>query len=227
MNAEARSGRGLGSAYEQRRREIVDAVVEVAGSGGLEAVNVRDIADRAGVSLGRVQHYFPSKTDLMAAAFDQVSRAATGRIQQRLADDPALRNPVATLGLIVEELIPDGPERRTELAVAFAFTARALVDPELAARLRQGYAELRALVARLLAEGVAAGLFVLRATPEAEADRCLALVEGLGVYVLLGHRTAAEARRLALEALTPDWLRVHETPTRHLRGPFGGVSQRR
>lgn len=212
MSSEARAGRGLGSAYEQRRREIVDAVVEVAGSGGLEAVNVREIADRAGVSLGRVQHYFPSKSDLMAAAFDQVSQAATTRIQQRIADEPALENPAATLGLIVEELIPDDPERRTELAVAFAFTARALVDPELAARMREGYATLQELVSLLLAEGVKAGLFVLRSSPAAEAGRCLALIEGLGVHVLIGHRTAAEARRLALEALTPIWRRRDDEP---------------
>ncbi len=214
MDGEPRSGRGLGAAYQQRRLEIVDAVHEVIGSGGLEAVNVRDVADRAGVSLGRVQHYFPTKGDLIAAAFDRVSRAATGRIRQRLDDDPALRNPAATLGLIVAELIPDDPERRAESAVAVAFTARALVDPGLAARLRQEYAELRDLVGRVLAEGAAAGQFVLRASPEAEADRCLALVEGLGVYVLLGHRTAAEARQLALDALTPDWLRTRDAAGR-------------
>ncbi len=210
MSGEARAGRGLGSAYEERRREIIHAVVEVAGRGGLEAVNVREVADRAGVSLGRVQHYFPSKVDLMAAAFDQVSQAATVRIRERLAADPALGNPAASLGLIVEELIPDDHERRAELAVAFAFTARALVDPGLAARLRSGYAEVQKLISRLLTQGASAGLFVLRSSPEAEAGRFLALVEGLGVHVLLGHHTVDEARRLALEALTPIWRRADD-----------------
>lgn len=197
-SSESRRARGPSADHDLRRAEIVDAVVELASTGGLDAVNVRDVAATAGMSLGRVQHYFPTKSSLVSAAFWQVSNAGTARVQQRIGRLPSGGSPLRPLlGLLAEELIPDTAEHRREMTVAVAFTAKALADPELAAQLRDGYAELHTLLARLLREGIRDGDVDPRIDPATEADRYLALLDGLCTHVLLGHRGAHAARELA------------------------------
>jgi len=51
-----------------RRQRLIDAVVELVGEGRDEDVQMKDIAERAGVALGTVYRYFSSKDHLLAAA---------------------------------------------------------------------------------------------------------------------------------------------------------------
>ncbi len=202
VSSDGRRARGPSADHDLRRAEIVEAVVQLASTGGLDAVNVRDVAATAGMSLGRVQHYFPTKSNLIAAAFWRVSNAGTVRIQQRLAQLPSNASVLRSLlALLADELIPTDPARRREMNVAFAFTARALVDPVLAGQLRDGYGNLHALVTQLLQEGIDNGEIAPGIAPAPEADRYLALLEGLGAHVLLGHRDADAARALAAAAV--------------------------
>lgn len=51
-----------------RRERILDAAVELAEEGGYEAVQMREVAERAEVALGTLYRYFPSKTHLLVSA---------------------------------------------------------------------------------------------------------------------------------------------------------------
>ena len=42
--------------HDERRRHIVGALLRIAGTQGLDAVSMREVAQEAGVSLGAVQH---------------------------------------------------------------------------------------------------------------------------------------------------------------------------
>ena len=42
---------------------------------GFEGVSVRKVAARAGVSIGAVQHHFPTKDAMLAAAMERASAA--------------------------------------------------------------------------------------------------------------------------------------------------------
>jgi AcrR family transcriptional regulator len=53
--------------FNARRDAIVDAARELAGEGGMEAVQVVPIAARASIASGTVYRYFPSKHDLVTA----------------------------------------------------------------------------------------------------------------------------------------------------------------
>jgi AcrR family transcriptional regulator len=55
----------------ERRREIVDAAVDVFGRHGFDAATIADIARKAGVSTGTVVHYFGSKGGLFEAAMHE------------------------------------------------------------------------------------------------------------------------------------------------------------
>ncbi|WP_406412167.1 TetR family transcriptional regulator [Streptomyces halstedii] len=60
---------------EARRRRILHAGAQLAGRGGFEAVQMREVADAAGVALGTLYRYFPSKVHLLVALMeDQLQR---------------------------------------------------------------------------------------------------------------------------------------------------------
>src|ERR1700681_88397 len=49
-----------------RRKRIVAVAMDLASRGGYEAVQMRDVAARAGVALGTLYRYFSSKDQLLA-----------------------------------------------------------------------------------------------------------------------------------------------------------------
>ncbi|MFJ8614859.1 TetR family transcriptional regulator [Streptomyces clavifer] len=68
MTAEARAAASpLTERQEARRRGILQAGAQLAGRGGFEAVQMREVADAAGVALGTLYRYFPSKIHLLVA----------------------------------------------------------------------------------------------------------------------------------------------------------------
>jgi AcrR family transcriptional regulator len=55
------------AAQRERRQRILDATLTLASRGGYEAVQMRAVADRAGVALGTLYRYFPSKVHLLVS----------------------------------------------------------------------------------------------------------------------------------------------------------------
>jgi TetR/AcrR family transcriptional regulator, cholesterol catabolism regulator len=55
------------AAQRERRQRILDATLALASQGGYEAVQMRAVADRAGVALGTLYRYFPSKIHLLVS----------------------------------------------------------------------------------------------------------------------------------------------------------------
>lgn len=51
-----------------RHEAILDTALNVATSGGYEAVQMRAVAELAGIAVGTLYRYFPSKTHLLASA---------------------------------------------------------------------------------------------------------------------------------------------------------------
>jgi AcrR family transcriptional regulator len=110
-----------------------------------------------------VTHYFPGRSDLIAAAYDRVM----GRILERLDETAGHRALLATIA----SYLPQDPETAAEWRVWLAFSAEAMVNPDLMARHRAYYA---AITARLAAD----------LTP-VEADLLVALIDGLAIRILL------------------------------------------
>ena len=55
------------AAQRERRQRILDATLALASRGGYEVVQMRAVADRAGVALGTLYRYFPSKIHLLVS----------------------------------------------------------------------------------------------------------------------------------------------------------------
>jgi AcrR family transcriptional regulator len=170
----------------ERRTQIADALMRVAAEQGLEAVSLRHVAAEAGVSAGMVQHYFRTKDEMMTFAMDVVRERNQARVTEAVAalgDTPAPRELLRT---IITTLLPLDDESRADGRVALAFLAYTAVRPTASAALRDETAQLAGFIGSLLpVPGNARGL--------------LALMEGLGLYLLGGQYTPEEARA-ALEA---------------------------
>ncbi|GAB2575011.1 transcriptional regulator [Paractinoplanes abujensis] len=169
--------------HDARRRLIADALMKVAADQGLEAVSLRHVAAAAGVSVGMVQHYFHTKDEMMAFALAAVADRAESRIRTAvtsLGDSPP---PRLLLRTMIAALLPLSGAARDDGRVALAFLAYAAVRPQAGQGLRPGTAQLVDFIAGLLPDP--------HGTPAATA--LLALMEGLGVYLLGGQLTPDQA----------------------------------
>jgi AcrR family transcriptional regulator len=71
------------AAQVARRQRIITAATELLEENELEAIQIRDVADRAGVALATMYRYFSSKDHLYAAAIVDWSSAFFERVQSR------------------------------------------------------------------------------------------------------------------------------------------------
>ncbi len=81
------SGR-TSEAQAARTDRLIRAAIELAGQGGYEAVQMREVARMAGVALATLYRYYPSKNELLLAAV----RSEMGKLD----DDVRTRPPRAT-----------------------------------------------------------------------------------------------------------------------------------
>ncbi|MEU6041343.1 TetR family transcriptional regulator C-terminal domain-containing protein [Actinomadura sp. NPDC047616] len=186
---------------ERRRREVAEAVWRVIRRDGLEHASVRNVAREAGLSMGSLRHYFASQGELMTFAL----RMVIERIERRVAALDAGPDPRRRAELVLAELLPLDADRRAENEVWLAFTARAMVDPELRALREEGHDTLLAGCRRIVRDLLPAG------TPgedvEVEAQRLHALVDGLAVHAAMRPDLHTPERLAALVSRHLDRLR--------------------
>lgn len=155
--------------HDTRRQQLAQAAAVVIARSGVAAASMRDVAAAGGVTTGAVTHYFPGRSELIAAAYDQVMGRLADRLEgpdlAALADLPALAGALASF-------LPHDDETRSDWRVWLAFSAEALVDPALAVRHRAHYAAILAAVAAEIGGAVAADLLV-------------AIIDGLAIRILL------------------------------------------
>jgi len=74
----------LGSAAQrERRKRILDATLALASKGGYDAVQMREVAERADVALGTLYRYFPSKIHLLVSGLAREFEETKERLDRR------------------------------------------------------------------------------------------------------------------------------------------------
>lgn len=185
--------------HAERRRVIAEAVCRLADERGLEGVTLRDVATRAGVSMGAVQRCFRTKEEMLEFALGYVGARISSRVRARLVRSPA-QSASTALGHAATEVALLGEEHRAEARVWLAFVAQAAVSAGLAGTLRASYAGLEDSFTTLITEA-APDL----AGPRRVARTILALADGLTTHVLIGHLTPAQAHDVLHTHLTTLW----------------------
>ena len=183
---------GVEAARDSKRAEILVAVWRVVAARGLSAVSVRSVAAEAGVSAGRVQHYFGTKDQLVRASVDFMIEAA----ERSHAEATRESSPAEQLWAVLSHAIPRASASPTATSVFYSFVAAAVSDPHIAATLADAKSGAEQEIARLL-RAVRPGL----AAPGEQARRLLAVSDGLTMRVLIGSLTAAEAEAALRETL--------------------------
>jgi TetR/AcrR family transcriptional regulator, cholesterol catabolism regulator len=87
VTAAATSTRTPPASQRARRERILDAAVELATEGGYEAVQMREVAERADVALGTLYRYFPSKVHLLVSAMGRTFQSLQDSVQ--ISEDAA------------------------------------------------------------------------------------------------------------------------------------------
>jgi AcrR family transcriptional regulator len=116
--------------HEQRRLELGHAVWRVIRRAAIDQASVRTVAEEAGWSAGALRHYVATQFELLAFAM----RLVVERIERRIASLDRRTEPREAVAQVLHELLPLDDERCAENEVWLAFTARALIDPELRAQ---------------------------------------------------------------------------------------------
>ncbi|MBN0044841.1 TetR family transcriptional regulator [Streptomyces actuosus] len=68
---------------EARRRRILQASAQLAGRGGFDAVQMREVAEASQVALGTLYRYFPSKIHLLVATMQDQLEHLHGTLRRR------------------------------------------------------------------------------------------------------------------------------------------------
>ncbi|MFJ5226362.1 TetR/AcrR family transcriptional regulator [Streptomyces sp. NPDC088400] len=175
--------------HAERRSEIADALVRVAGRRGLHAVGMRDVAAEAGVSLRLVQYYFETKEKLLLYGLQQLAEKFGERVAARSRAVGDGQGPRAMIEALLMESLPTDEESRAFHLVYTSYAVLAVTDQALAAQpfIRNPDAAEEAL-AELLRQAQEADLVQPGADVQLEAVSLLAMSAGLGISVLVGQR---------------------------------------
>lgn len=188
------------SSAPRRDAVITEALLRIVAERGLEQVSVREVAAAADVSIGTVQHYFPTKEAMLAAAYDEVIARIRSRLQAvRLGADVR-----QNLAAVLTELLPLDRRRVAECRVHLAFAARAATVPALARTQRMALDEIHRAITRA---------FTTAWGPDASPTRCalaahaaLAAADGLALHAVSSGRWLTKPRQTATLELVLDAL---------------------
>lgn len=125
---------------------LAAALTRVVAREGIAGVSVRAVATEAGVSGGTVQHYFPTRAEMIRYTMEQTSV----HVERRLAGVPHWGEVHVWTREILLELLPLDATRHREHAVWLAFVAHAATDPHLADLNRQTNVKLRDMYVRII-----------------------------------------------------------------------------
>ena len=71
-----------------RRQALIDATIECLKRYGHDGLSIRTISAQAGVSVGLINHHFPNKDELIAAAYRHFNAELVGGIQAAVGRAP-------------------------------------------------------------------------------------------------------------------------------------------
>lgn len=108
------------AATAERRRRMVEAAVELAGEGGYDAVQMRDVAARAEVALGTLYRQYSSKDQLLITALAGQADALRARLAQRPPQGPSPADRVADVLERATRALTRSPDLTTAMVTALS-----------------------------------------------------------------------------------------------------------
>lgn len=195
----------------ERREQILSATLRLVARDGFARVTLRDVAGEVGVVHGLIRHYFATREQLVAAAFDAAVLA-------EVEEDEEVAARLEPLEALADWLTTTPREHYLVWIDAWSEAPR---NPELHAALTRHHRDSDRSLARIIERLVEAGR-ATSADPDADARTLTALADGVAVqHHAVGLIDEAEADRMVFDVaerrlgLEPGVLaRTRPTPTR-------------
>ena len=157
-----------------RHAAIIAAARQAASEGGMAAVQIAAVAQRAGIAAGTVYRYFPGKSDLVAALLTEISEREIAALRRAAAVAPG---PLSALSAAIMSFAVRALRNRRLIFTAIAEP----VDAELDAARLSFRKALAAEFSARIAAAVAGGHL-----PEQDATLAGAALVGLLIEGLIG-----------------------------------------
>ena len=178
-----------------RRRQLVDAALEVAIAEGIANTSVRRIAERAGVALGVVHYAFEDKDELIAALAERIVDELLTAAAEGLAV-PETTDVSTTLRAALDGLWRTIEATPDEQLLTYEITTHALRTPGLRAAAERQYAVSHLAASALLQLAAQASGATWLDPIDELAAMALAMVDGVTLRWLVDRDAAGARRRL-------------------------------
>lgn len=190
-----------------RRKLLLEAAVQVINDRGPARMQMKDVADMAGMATGSVYYYYDNVDEILrhvhALAFDRYYTERADAVFG-LSDARAKLRTMVDLGL------PRPADQPLSLALYQVIVAKAR-DRDHAAMITDLCGQQRRLYQEILDEGTAAGHFSPVLPTASIAQNLISLEDGYGLGLSTGNHDYDydQARRLVLEAAA-HWTRCQD-----------------
>lgn len=174
------------------RDELLHVTRTVAASRGYDATRLADVAEAGGVAVGTLQHHFGTRDALVREAVMAGVREELERVR---AASSSIEDPWKRLQRVLRMAISsDDSDRREGWLVWIEHWRGALRDPVLLADSVEVQRQWREVFAEAIHDGVTQGLFHPVDSVDDITTELIALIDGLGIPLLL-HRGDLGVRR--------------------------------
>ena len=181
---------------ERDRPLLLRATRRVAAQRGYDATRFADVAAATGVPISSLQYYFGSRDRLVREAITDGALGELERLKQHVA---SLTEPPEQLRAVIASMIAmDDDERREGWLVWMEFWRTAMRDPELSLASVEVLGQWRRFLASIIDEGIRTGVFGYDGTTQDAVTELMALLDGLGIPLALGHDYCDEARAIQI-----------------------------
>ena len=181
-----------------RRQQILDAARRCFVTDGFHATSMQQVISQAGLSVGAVYRYFPSKSDLIVGIAEQMAQHIAAQLQA-IADAPE-RSLVevmeSAVGVVDDNTGPDGA-----LPMAVQVWSEAQRDPVLRDLARTIYSQIVDVYVRIAERAIKRGELPAGADPAPVGPVLASLVVGYGLLKLLTGTSDLETYRAGLRAI--------------------------
>jgi AcrR family transcriptional regulator len=180
-----------------RRQQILDAARRCFVREGFHATSMQQVIAEAGLSVGAVYRYFPSKSDLIVAIAQQMADGIAAQLVTIAAPDRSLTDVMeGAIGIVDANTGPDGI-----LPLVVQVWAEAQRDPALAAMVSRIYGELIVVYQHIAERAIARGELPADADAAAVGPALAALVLGYGILRLMTGKVELTTYRAGVRAI--------------------------
>jgi AcrR family transcriptional regulator len=179
-----------------RRAQVLESTLRVISERGVERTRLADVARSANVSIGLIQHYFDSRDDLLAAAYDffnELWLREWERVSSTAGDPPHKLGALLRFSAFEFE-----GWHEVHWRIWVEYWSLCNRNPAFGEHYRRIYDRFREPFREVIMEGVKSGHFVPQSPVEDVVDRITAQIEGLRVHALLEPERVSRERMLAL-----------------------------